>query len=88
VCRYFILPESCKPCLFYLRNLLYLIVKPDQDQQAGQHIFHVIRLSVSCIKKGRPEAFLTSAASCPFLDDTILTRLKLKKVSSFIEFYI
>ena len=25
VCRYFILPEGCKPCLFYLRNLLYLI---------------------------------------------------------------
>ena len=25
VCRCFILPEECKPCLFYLRNLLYLI---------------------------------------------------------------
>ena len=25
VCCYFILPEECKPCLFYLRNLLYLI---------------------------------------------------------------
>ena len=25
-CRYFILPEICKPCLFFfLRNLLYLI---------------------------------------------------------------
>ena len=26
VCRYFILPEGYKPCLFYLRNLLYLIL--------------------------------------------------------------
>ena len=25
VCRCFILPEGCNPCLFYLRNLLYLI---------------------------------------------------------------
>ncbi len=32
VCRNFILPEICKPCLFFydvfnLRNLLYLITK-------------------------------------------------------------
>ena len=25
VCRNFILPDFCKPCLFFLRNLLYLI---------------------------------------------------------------
>ena len=34
VCRNFILPEICKPCLFYLlsnlRNLLYLITEKDQ----------------------------------------------------------
>ena len=24
-CRNFILPDFCKPCLFFLRNLLYLI---------------------------------------------------------------
>ena len=41
VCRYFILPESCKPCLFYLRNLLYLI----------EHYLNDFRLEVAAGEK-------------------------------------
>ena len=29
-CRNFILPDFCKPCLFFLRNLLYLIHEEKQ----------------------------------------------------------
>ena len=44
VCPYFILPEGCKPCLFYLRNLLYLIVvRMIYDSFLAGHSVHMIK---------------------------------------------
>ena len=40
VCRNFILPEFCKPCLFlFLRNLFYLIAQPSTTLDIYSHAF-------------------------------------------------